>query len=124
MLAALTVAGKVNVVAMLVIAAGAALQLLGGDTSTPAARSAAIFSLAGVGLVVAGRRLWGPVTGVVIPLFLLVSGLAVSAGRDNLNDPESGMVLVGVLVQYTGVIVALVAGLAALRERRARAQTD
>lgn len=124
MLAALTVAAKVNVVSMLVIATGAALQLFGGDTSASAARSAMIFSLAGAGLVVAGRWLWVPVVGVVIPLFLLVSGLAVSAGRDNISDPESGVVLVGVLVQYTGVTVALVAGLAALRDWRAQARSD
>jgi hypothetical protein len=69
---------------------------------------------AGAVFVVVVRARWAPVAGPLLGVFMVIGFLA-SSGIDNLTGGAGAGVAVGSAVQLTGVVVATVAGLLALR---------
>ena len=63
---------------------------------------------------------WARVVGIVVPLFLLVGGTISSIANDDnaIRDPAEASPFVATVLQLAAVVVALVAGVVAFRERR------
>jgi hypothetical protein len=120
-LASLSPASKLNVAGLLIAVVGIVIQIIGG-VPYPAVPPGLIILGAAVGLVVFTRWSWALLVGVIVPLFLLVGGSISSLGRHNISDPGHAGPFIGTVVQAIGVVLALVAGLAALRTWRTRRQ--
>jgi hypothetical protein len=118
----LSAAGKLNVAGMVIAAAGIIIQIASGSDLYPTIPPGPIVLLAGAALVALGPWRWTPIVGVFVPLFLFVGAVvaAVNSGEfvDQLANP--GQVGIGIfagdVIQMLGVITALVAGIAALRQ--------
>jgi hypothetical protein len=65
-----------------------------------------------------GRR--SAVVGVIVPLFLLVGGTMASFANDALWDTGEPGQFAGLTIQVIGEVIALGAGIHALRTQRAR----
>jgi hypothetical protein len=116
----LSAAGKLNVIGMVAAAVGIIMQIASGSDLYPTIPPGPIILLAGAALVALGPWRWTPVVGVVVPLFLLVGAViaAVVSGEfvDQLTDPGEVGIFAGDVLQLLGVIIALVAGIVALRQ--------
>jgi hypothetical protein len=121
----LSAAGKLNVIGMVAAAVGIIMQIASGSDLYPTIPPGPIILLAGAALVALGPWRWTPVVGVVVPLFLLVGAViaAVVSGEfvDQLTDPGEVGIFAGDVLQLLGVIIALVAGIVALRQSAAAA---
>ena len=116
----LSPAGKATVAALLVAAAGFAIQIASG-VDVPAVPPGLVIMLAAAALVAFGPWRWTPLIGAVVGLFLLV-GFFASGALGSLLDPGRLGVLVGAWVQFLAVIVAVAAGIvAAAQNHRGRA---
>jgi hypothetical protein len=107
----LSPAGKVTVVALLVAAAGFAIQIVSG-VDVPTVPPGLVIMLVAATLVTFRPWRWTPVVGVVVGLFLLV-GFFASGAVGSLLDPGRLGVLVGAWVQFLALIVTVVAGIVA-----------
>jgi hypothetical protein len=107
----LSPAGNVTVAALLVAAAGFAIQI-GSGVDVPTVPPGLVIMLVAAGLVAFGSWRWTPVVGVVVGLFLLV-GFFASGAVGSLLDPGRLGVSIGAWVQFLAVIVAVVAGIVA-----------
>ena len=108
---ALSLNGKVTVVALLLAAAGFVIQIVSG-VDVPTVPPGLIILLVAAALVAFGPWRWTPVVGIVVGLFFLV-GFFASGSVDSLLEPSQLGVFVGAWVQFLAVIVAVVAGTAA-----------
>jgi hypothetical protein len=107
----LSPAGNVTVAALLVAAAGFAIQI-GSGVDVPTVPPGLVIMLVAAALVAFGSWRWTPVVGVVVGLFLLV-GFFASGAVGSLLDPGRLGVSIGAWVQFLAVIVAVVAGIVA-----------
>ncbi len=115
----LSPAGKVTVVALLVAAAGFAIQIVSG-VDVPPVPPGLVIMLMAAALVAFGPWRWTPVVGVIVGLFLLV-GFFASGSVGSLLAPDQSGVFVGAWVQFLAVIVTVVAGIvAAVQNYRSR----
>ena len=115
----LSPADKVTVVALLVAAAGFAIQIVSG-VDVPTVPPGLVIMLVAAALVAFGPWRWTPVVGVVVGLFLLV-GFFASGSVGSLLDPGRLGVLGGAWVQFLALIVTVVAGIvAAMQNYRGR----
>ena len=115
----LSPAGKVTVAALLVAAAGFAIQIVSG-VDVPTVPPGLVIMLVAAALVAFGPWRWTPVVGVVVGLFLLV-GFFASGAVGSLLAPDQSGVFVGAWVQFLAVIVTVVAGIvAAVQNYRSR----
>ena len=115
----LSPAGKTTVAALLVAAAGFAIQIVSG-VDVPTVPPGLVMMLVAAALVSFGPWRWTPVVGVVVGLFLLV-GFFASGSVGSLLAPDQSGVFVGAWVQFLAVIVTVVAGIfAALQNYRGR----
>jgi hypothetical protein len=115
----LSPAGKVTVAALLVAAAGFAIQIVSGVDVTTVPPGLVIMLVAAA-LGAFGPWRWTPVVGVVVGLFLLV-GFFASGSVGSLLAPDRSGVFVGAWVQFLAVIVTVVAGtVAAVQNYRSR----
>ena len=115
----LSPAGKVTVVALLVAAAGFAIQIVSG-VDVPTVPPGLVIMLVAAALVAFGPWRWTPVVGVVVGLFLLV-GFFASGSVGSLLAPDQSGVFVGAWIQFLAVIVTVVAGIvAAVQNYRSR----
>jgi hypothetical protein len=107
----LTVAGLV------VAAAGIVIQIAAG-AEYPTVPPGLIILLAAAGLVALSTRWrWTTIVGVIVSLFLLVGGALAPQARAQLGDPGQVGVFIGTVIQLLALVVALVAGVAATRQR-------
>jgi hypothetical protein len=115
----LSPAAKLNAAGMVIAIAGIVVQLAAG-VDYPTVPPGPIILAVAAGIVVFTRQRWTPLVGVVVPLFLLVGGvIAASVNADNaLRHPADVAAFTGTVVQMVGVLVALIAGVRALRGRR------
>jgi hypothetical protein len=104
---------------MLIAVAGIAIQIATG-VDYPPVPPGPIILLAASALVVyrPGRR--SAIIGVIIPLFLLVGGTLASLSNDALWQSDEPGQFAGLTIQVIGELIALVAGIHALRSRRVR----
>ena len=115
----LSPAGKVTVAALLVAAAGFAIQIVSG-VDVPTVPPGLVIMLVAAALVAFGPWRWTPVVGVIVGLFLLV-GFFASGSVGSLLAPDQSGVFVGAWVQFLAVIVTVVAGIvAAVQNYRSR----
>jgi hypothetical protein len=114
----LSPAGKVTVAALLVAAAGFAIQIVSG-VDVPTVPPGLVIMLVAAALVAFGPWRWTPVVGVVVGLFLLV-GFFASGSVASLLAPDRLGVFVGAWVQFLAVIVTVVAGILAVQNYRGR----
>jgi hypothetical protein len=66
---------------------------------------------------------WRPLRllGLLVPLFLLTGGIISTTGRTNLSHTDLFGPFLGTAIQFAGLAVGVVAGLAAVLEWRGRA---
>jgi hypothetical protein len=114
----LSTAAKVNIAGMLIAIVGIVVQIVVG-VDYPTIPPGPIILAVAVALVAFTRWQWTPLVGVIVPLFLFVGGtLAASLNEDNaLRHPGDVAAFTATVVQMVAVIVALVAGVQALRQR-------
>ena len=103
--------GRVTVAALLVAAAGFAVQIVSG-VDVPAVPPGLVIMVVSAGLVAFLPWRWMPVVGAAVGLFLLVGFLA-SGAVGSLVEPSRLGVFVGAWVQFLAVIVAVAAGVSA-----------
>ena len=115
----MSTATKVNALAM-VIAIGAIVWQIAAGVDYPTVPPGLIILGVAVVVVWFGRASWARVVGFVVPLFLLIGGTIASIANDDnaIRDPGDASPFVATLLQLAAVVVALVAGVVAFRERR------
>lgn len=64
---------------------------------------------------------WRPLRllGVLVPLFILVGGIVSTTGRTNLGHTDPFGPFIGTVIQFAGLAIGVIAGLAAVLEWRA-----
>jgi hypothetical protein len=113
----LTVAASLTVAGLVAAAAGIVIQIASG-AEYPTIPPGLIILLAAAGLVaLAARWRWTSIVGVIVSLFLLVGGALAPQARQQLGDPTQVGVFIGTVIQLLALVVALVAGVAATRQR-------
>lgn len=112
----ISTATAVAVAAMIVAIIGIVIQIAAG-VDYPAVPPGPILLAVAALLAVFVRRLWAHLVAPAVALFLLVGGLISPTGRHNLTDPGNAGQFIGTAAQLAGVVVTLVAGLLALRDR-------
>lgn len=116
-LATLPAPSKVNLAAMAAAIVGMFLQIAAGVDYPPIPPGPIILAVA-VGLVVFTRRRWALVVAVAVPLFLTVGGTIAFLVDDDmaLRHPDDLGAFLATLLQMAAVVVAVLAGLRALRD--------
>jgi hypothetical protein len=115
----------VNVVGLVVAAAGIMIQYVSG-VDYPTIPPGAIILLVAAAVVAFGPWRRSPVVGLVAALFLMIGGaIATIAGNgfnETLGDPSGVGGFVGAVIQIVGLAIALPAGIVAAKgsSRRAR----
>jgi hypothetical protein len=117
--ASLPTASKVNVAAMLTAIVGIVIQIAAGVDYPPIPPGPIILAVAAA-LVVFTHRRWASIIAVIVPLFLTVGGTIAFVASDDmaLRHPDDVAAFGATAVQMVAVIVAAIAGAAALRQRR------
>lgn len=102
--------------ALLVAGAGVLTLYLAGVPGFPTIPPGPIILGVSGSLVLAlPRRRWPLIVGVAAALFVTVGGLIEGSFWARLGDPGTFDVWIGAVLQWTGLVVALVAGALALR---------
>jgi len=116
----LSAAAKLNATGLVVAAAGILIQYFSGVEGFPTIPPGPIILLVAASLVAFGPWGWTPVLGVIASLFLIVGGvIATMAGGGlgpQLSDPTAVGGFAGAVIQIAGLLLALVAGIFAVRE--------
>jgi hypothetical protein len=110
-------AASLSVAGLVVAAAGIVIHIASG-AEYPTIPPGLLVLLAAAGLVaLATRWRWTMIVGVIVSLFLLVGGALARQAREQLGDPGQVGVFIGTVIQLLALVVALVAGMAATRQR-------
>lgn len=113
----LSPAASLSVAGLVVAAAGIVIQIASG-ADYPTIPPGLLILLAAAGLVaLATRWRWTMIVGVIVSLFLLVGGALAPQAREQLGDPTQVGVFIGTVIQLLALVVALVASVAATRQR-------
>ena len=108
-------------IALLIAAAGVLTQYLAGVPGFPTIPPGPIIlGTAGILVLALPKHRWPLVTGFLAALFVTVGGLIEGSVWGRLGDPGQFDVWIGVVGQWLGQAVALVAGAAAIRQAFAR----
>jgi hypothetical protein len=113
-----SVPARINAAALLLAILGMIVQIASGvkyPTVPPG-----IVLLAAAALLVTFVP-WRPLRllGVLVPLFILVGGIISTTGRTNLSHTDPFGPFIGTVIQFAGLALGVVAGLAAVLEWRA-----
>jgi hypothetical protein len=111
----------VNVVGIVVAAAGILMQYFAGAEGFPTIPPGPIILLIAAGVVAFGPWRWTAVVGILAPLFVLIGGTistTVNWGTGApLSDPAEVGSFVGALIQFVALLIAVVTGVAAAKQR-------
>ena len=117
---ALTGAGKLHIVGLIVAAAGI-LTLFATGVAKQVFPVGVVLLIAVVLLILFGPWRWTPILGVVLPLFIFITALIVPGLFDRLTNPAQTGAFVGTTVQMLGLITAIIFGsIASLQNYRKR----
>jgi hypothetical protein len=106
---------------LIVAAAGVLTQFLVGVPGFPKIPPGPIILGAAAVLVLAlTTRRWTLLVGTFAALFVFVGGLIEGSVWGRLGNPGAFDVWIGVVLQWTGLVIALVAGTAAIRQAHTR----
>jgi hypothetical protein len=108
----------VHVVGLVVAAAGVLIEYLTGVPGFPLVPPGPIILLVGAAVVAFVRWRWIVALGVLLALFISVGAVASGVTAAVLAAPSVVGQFLGALVQVFGLLVAVVAGFAALTSRR------
>lgn len=117
---ALTPAGALNVAGLLGFGAMILIQIAGGIDDYPTIPPGLVISLVVVALVVFVRRFWSTVLGAVFPTALAVGAVLAEETADRVGDTGETFTFVTSWVQLVALVVALVAGWAAVAQQARR----
>ena len=106
---------KVTVGGLVLGAAGIAVLWAAGVEFPVAVPPGIVILLAGAVFVSVARWRWAPAAGVFLGLFVAVGWAISPTGWPNLTGRHGASVAAGQAIQLAGVLIAVVAGLAALR---------
>jgi membrane-bound ClpP family serine protease len=108
---------RTEAAALTVAAIGIIIQIIGG-VKYPVVPPGLIILLAGAALVafLPWRRI-GALLGVLVGAFMIFGAAAASTGRYDLTHPGHPGAFIGTWIQLIAVVVAVIAGLAALAVR-------
>ena len=116
----LSMAGKLTVVGLVVAAAGILTQYFSGVEGFPTIPPGPIILLVAAAVVAFGPWRWAAAVGVAASLFVLVGGTIATivnwGSRAPLSNPAEVGGFVGSVIQFLGVIIALMAGIVATRQ--------
>jgi hypothetical protein len=119
-----TGAKTLTIVGLIVGAAGILTQYFSGVEGFPTIPPGSIILLAAAAVLALGSRRWTIALGVFAALFVLVGGTIATAlnwgGRAPLSNPAEPGGFIGAIIQFVGVVTALVAGIVTLRDRNHR----
>ncbi|TQS41342.1 hypothetical protein [Cryptosporangium phraense] len=107
---------KVMGTALLVAAAGLTIEYFAGVADFPTIPPGPfILGIAGVLVLALTRPRWPLVVGLIAALFVTVGGLIEGSVWHRIADPGEFADWLGVVLQWTGQVVAIVAGILAIR---------
>lgn len=115
-IAGLTTAEKVSVAGLILAAAGIEIQIVAGPDLFPTIPPGPVILILGAGLVAFGPRSWARYVALIIPIFLLVGAtvagsVATDSWIDQLRRPDQTGIFLGTVLQFTAIVIALVAGI-------------
>lgn len=110
---------RTEAAALAVAAAGIIIQIIGG-VNYPAVPPGLIILLAAAALVAFLPWRWAPVIGVLAGAFMVIGAIAAANARYDLTHPGHPGAFIGTWIQLIAVVVAVVAGIAALAVRKQR----
>jgi hypothetical protein len=111
---------RTEAAALTVAAIGIIIQIIGG-VKYPAVPPGLLILLAAAALVAFLPWRWAPVIGVLAGAFMVFGAIAAANARYDLTHPGHPGAFIGTWIQLIAVVVAVVAGIAALTVRnRAR----
>lgn len=118
-------ARKLNVIGLVVAAAGIMVQYVAG-VDYPTVPPGPIILLGAAAVVAFGPWRWAPVVGLVAALFLTIGGSAATVAgngfNETLGDPSDVGAFAGAVIQIAGLAIALPAGIVAVRRGRRPAE--
>ena len=121
-LSELSIAAKVNVVGLVVTAAGMLLQIVAGSELYPSL-AGPIVLLATAIIVAFGPGRWTPYLGLVVPLVLGIGAIAAAVMTGEfiaqLTDIGNAGILLGSLMHVVGLIAAVTGAIRMVRGRSA-----
>jgi hypothetical protein len=122
--AQLSPAARLNVLGLVVAAAGIMIQFVSGE-DFPTIPPGPIILLVAAAVVAFGSWRRAPVVGLVAAAFISIGGVTATIAGDGFNatlgEPGGVGGFVGALVQIAGLAIALPAGVVAVRSLRSRA---
>ena len=107
---------KLNATAVIVAAVGIFIQFVVGVPGYPDVPPGPII-LGGVGIAVfalGARWRWVIIVGLIVPLFITVGGILEGSSWGRLGRPGDVGPFLGTAIQWTGLVVAVVAGVLAI----------
>lgn len=110
---------RTEAAALAVAGAGIIIQIIGG-VNYPAVPPGLIILLAAAALVAFLPWRWAPVIGVLAGAFMVIGAMAAANARYDLTHPGHPGAFTGTWIQLIAVVVAVVAGIAALAVRNRR----
>lgn len=110
---------RTEAAALAVAAVGIIIQIIGG-VNYPAVPPGLIILLAAAALVAFLPWRWAPVIGVLAGAFMVIGAIAAANARYDLTHPGHPGAFIGTWIQLIAVVVAVVAGIAALAVRNPR----
>ena len=126
-LSELSTARKVNVVGLVVTAAGMLLQIAAGSVLYPSLAGPIVLLVTAI-IVAFGPARWTPYLGLVVPLVLglgaIIAALMTGAFLEQLTDVGNAGILLGSLMHVVGLIAAVAGAIGMVQRRRAGPITD
>jgi hypothetical protein len=112
-----SVPARINAAALLLAILGMIVQIASG-VKYPTVPPGIV--LLGVAALLVTFVPWRPLRllGVLVPLFILVGGIISTTGRTNLGHTDPFGPFIGTVIQFAGLAIGVVAGLAAVLEWR------
>ena len=110
----LSMVGKLTVTGLVAGAAGIAVQILSGVDEYPTIPPGLVLLLGMAGVMFVGARWrWTPLLGVGLALFILFGAFVTPGTAERLSRPDELGAFLGTVIQMLGLILALLAGIAA-----------
>lgn len=100
-----------NLTALVVIAAGIFLQAVGGNKNIPTVPPGIVLAAIAFIAVLLGRPRWLANLGWLVPLVLLVGGIASDPGLvDAIDNPDNATIRTGAMITTLGYLTGIVSG--------------
>ena len=110
----LSPARSINVGALLVAAAGVFIIFVSAPDLFPAVPPGVLILAAAAAIVAFVPGRWTPIVGVLIPLVIIIGGIANGTSIDILQGEENAGAILGTVIQYPALITATAAGTLAM----------